>query len=63
MRLIPLAILVAAAACSSGSNPPDPRAPDFALLDVNPASPTSAQAVSPRDKVGKTSAFYFGAAT
>ena len=64
MRLIPLALLVASVGCSSGSDPvADPRAPDFALLDVNPASPTSAQLVSPRDKVSKTSAWYFGYAT
>ena len=46
-------------ACSSG----DARAPDFALLDVNPDSATFNLAVSPRDHVGHTTAWYFGSAT
>jgi hypothetical protein len=37
--------------------------PDFSLLDVNPASPTSGQAVSPRDYLEIVSGWYFGHAT
>lgn len=33
---------------------------DFSLPDVNPASPTSGQNVSPRDFQGRVSAWYFG---
>jgi hypothetical protein len=40
----------------------EPR-PDFRLVDVNPASATSAQAVSPRDRRGLISAWYFGRST
>jgi hypothetical protein len=46
-----------------GEPPPLPEAmPDFALTDVNPASPTHDQQVSPRDYLGKVSAWYFGRA-
>ncbi len=38
-------------------------APDFSLLDVNPASPTANQPVSPRDYLMRVSAWYFGHAT
>jgi hypothetical protein len=38
-------------------------APDFSLLDVNPASPTSGQPVSPRDYLQRVSGWYFGHAT
>lgn len=38
---------------------PGPMA-DFTLADVNPASPTYDQQVSPRDYLGKVSAWYFG---
>ena len=37
--------------------------PDFSLLDVNPASPTANQPVSPRDYLMRVSAWYFGHAT
>ena len=37
--------------------------PDFSLMDVNPASATFNQLVSPRDYLGKTSAWYFGYST
>jgi hypothetical protein len=37
--------------------------PDFALSDVNPASGTFGQAVSPRDYLQQVSAWYFGHAT
>lgn len=65
MRLVSLAVLAAAVGCSGGGTTPapDPRVPDFALLDVNSTSATFNQLVSPRDKVGKVSAWYFGHAT
>ena len=52
----------------SSSTPPGnvdvgTAAPDFALQDVNDASPTAAQTVSPRDFLAKVSAYYFGHAT
>jgi len=37
--------------------------PDFALLDYNPTSSTSEQAVSPRDYLQKVSGWYFAHAT
>lgn len=36
---------------------------DFNLLDVNPASPTYNQVVSPRDYVQQATLWYFGHAT
>ncbi|MFN3484466.1 MAG: hypothetical protein ACK44W_03160 [Planctomycetota bacterium] len=59
------AILVLAAACrdDSGSDGPPPVLPDFSLTDVNPNSATYNQKVSPRDYLGKVSAWYFGHAT
>jgi hypothetical protein len=45
-------------------DPPPPQAPmpDFSLADVNPASPSYDRQVSPRDYLGKVSAWYFGKA-
>ena len=37
--------------------------PDFSLTDVNANSPRNQQAVSPRDYLGKISAWYFGHST
>jgi hypothetical protein len=37
--------------------------PDFHLTDVNSASPTVNQALSPRDYLKQVSAWYFGHAT
>lgn len=42
---------------------PTGQVSDFALLDVNPNSPTYTQVVSPRQEQGKVSAWYFGFAT
>lgn len=44
-----------------GAAPIDPGevVPDFALPDVNPASPTGGQVVSPRDLIGQVSGYYF----
>jgi hypothetical protein len=71
--LLAAALVLAGSACDkdSPSKPPvtDPGgtfpevAPDFHLVDVNPASPTAGQNVSPRDELGKVSGWYFGEAT
>ena len=37
--------------------------PDFTLTDVNSASPTANQGVSPRDYLQQVSGWYFGHAT
>ena len=37
--------------------------PDFSLADVNPNSATHTQLVSPRNYLGKVSAYYFGHST
>jgi hypothetical protein len=42
--------------------PPSPE-PDFSLLDVNTSSARHDDLVSPRDYMGKVSAYYFGHAT
>lgn len=49
--------------CSDDPTKSDPRAPNFALIDVNPNSERHNETVSPRDYVGSISAYYFGAAT
>lgn len=36
---------------------------DFSLVDVNPNSPSYNQSISPRQYIGKMSAWYFGHAT
>jgi hypothetical protein len=46
-----------------GGAPVSEPVPDFSLLDVNPASPTANQPVSPRDYLMRVSAWYFGHAT
>lgn len=67
---IVLVVALTLTACGGGSSNPPPgdvdvgeTAPDFALEDVNTGSPTASQAVSPRDFLGKVSAYYFGHAT
>jgi hypothetical protein len=42
---------------------PADAAPDFTLLDINSASPRYDELVSPRDYVGRISAWYFGHST
>jgi hypothetical protein len=58
--------LVLLAGCG-GDDPVRPPlqgpAPDFALTDVNPNSATAGTGVSPRQQLGKASAWYFGHAT
>ena len=63
--------VIAVAGCDKNDAPNKPvtpmavgtLAPDFSLGDVNPASPTGLQAVSPRSKLNRVSAWYFGHAT
>jgi len=43
--------------------PADQPAPDFSLVDQNPNSTTAGKPVSPRQYLGKVSAWYFGHAT
>lgn len=66
-RLLPLFALAVLAAACGDDDPASPgntsAMPDFAVLDVNPASATGAQIVSPRDYLQKVSAWYFGHAT
>lgn len=62
--LVALALLVGACSDDDPAKPAETGAmPDFQLVDVNPASPTYAQSVSPRDYLQKVSAWYFGHAT
>ena len=49
---------------SNGSGGPSADAlPDFALTDINPASPRFNESISPRDYLGEVSAWYFGHST
>ena len=57
-----LAGLLVLGACSSGGDAPA-MVEDFLLLDVNPTSQGYAVLLSPRDQIGYTSAWYFGAAS
>ena len=64
-------LLMLLAACGGGSEDepigPGPAigslAPDFLLTDVNPNSPLYTTQVTPRQRLGKVSAWYFGHAT
>ena len=64
-----LSCLSAFALTSCGKDTPDPVKPhtvnvtDFALTDLNAASPLAGQPVSPHQFTGKISAWYFGHAT
>jgi hypothetical protein len=65
-----LALAAAALVSSCEDDPAQPReelnpslAPNFSLLDVNPKSVRHGESVSPRDYLGKVSAWYFGHAT
>jgi hypothetical protein len=68
------AVLLALASAGCGDDRPatgscsNPAAlvgalPAFCLYDLNPSSPTSGQAVSPRDYLEKVSGWYFSQAT
>ena len=60
-----VAALFALMACSSdgGNGEPTP-VPDFELLDVNPNSTeTYNTLVSPRDKIGQVTGWYWGSST
>ena len=64
--IVVLALASALVSCSH-KDPVRPAAgqpmPDFSLVDQNPASATAGKAVSPRQFLGKVSAWYFGHAT
>lgn len=68
-RLSPAVLLLLATLLGCGHAakkviaPGPSEVPDFSLADVNPNSPTTGQAVSPRQQAGKISAWYFGHAT
>jgi hypothetical protein len=72
-RALLAAVLVLVAGCNSTPSPTKPHtddpdtggspASDFHLLDVNPASPRHDEGVSPRDYLGRISAWYFGHST
>jgi len=40
--------------------PGDQAVPDFSLADVNPNSTTHSQTISPRQHLGRVTAWYFG---
>jgi hypothetical protein len=44
----------------STSRPTGEPMPEFSLSDVNPASPTSGQAIGPSTLRGKVTGWYFG---
>ena len=53
-------------ACTDATTPAEPTrnvAPDFRLADVNPASASFGETISPRDYLGQVSAWYFGHST
>jgi hypothetical protein len=67
--LFPFLAALVASGCGGAyeaSGPgPDPvaQAPDFAIQDVNPNSASHLALVSPRQHLGRISAWYFGHAT
>jgi hypothetical protein len=67
LLLLPAALLVACSKNDPTEPPPPPPAgllvSNFSLTDVNPNSATHGQGVSPRQALGKVSAWYFGHAT
>lgn len=62
-HLLPLALLLGLAACKDSTRPETDPMPDFSLVDVNSTSATADQPVSPRDYLGRVSAWYFGHST
>jgi len=64
------AVAMLAGSCSHSSrspmapaDPADSVMGDFSLVDVNPSSATAGDSISPRQFLGKISAWYFGHAT
>ena len=66
-RLAAAALATLLVSCARHHDPVRPpanqAAPDFSLVDQNPSSATAGAAVSPRQYLGKVSAWYFGHAT
>ena len=64
-RVSALLLFLAVVGCSGDkpSKPTEDPRPDFQLTDVNANSARAGQAVSPRDYLGKVSAWYFGHST
>lgn len=61
-----LAVTLLLAGCGDDDDGPeviDTRVSDFSLTDVNPNSETHDTSLSPRDYLGKVSAWYFGHST
>ena len=60
-------LLLSLVACGGKKDPvrppADQPAPDFSLIDANPASATAGTYVSPQQYRGKITAWYFGFAT
>ena len=68
LTILGLAVAACCSGCgdetvSNGEPPSDDRIPDFMLEDWNATSPSYQQAVSPRDQLGKISAWFFGYST
>ncbi|HEX5135579.1 MAG TPA: hypothetical protein VFY93_01275 [Planctomycetota bacterium] len=59
MKRLSVPVLLLVAACGGGGSSAT-LVPNFQLLDVNGASPSAGQNVSPRDYQGDVSAWYFG---
>lgn len=63
MVRVSLFSLVLIAACGGGGSAAPAVVADFLLPDVNSTSTTFNTDVSPRDHLGRVSAWYFGSAT
>ncbi|MGQ0614165.1 MAG: hypothetical protein ACT4PV_10555 [Planctomycetaceae bacterium] len=63
VRTLPLLLALALAPGCGSSGEVSQIIADFLLDDVNPNSATFARMVSPRDQLGKVSAWYFAHAT
>lgn len=63
ITLLGLGLAVSGCGRDATTTPIGTRMPDFTLTDVNPASVTALQPVSPRAYLARASAWYFGHAT
>ncbi len=59
MRMFPVSLAVALAACSTPDAALGEKVADFVLEDLNPTSPRFGDALSPRDYLGEVSGWYF----